>query len=270
MADLQRAQESPAFERFAPSPQTAASQRPAPADETTRPRIGRRPRRTKRRSRSRIDAGVALRALAVSCIVAVFVLGGFFLLHSLGLGRSAEEAEHMPPGTVEAVAGLVPTTAPATAAPAEDAGRIAALLSSEPAPSPAPAEASPTGGPTPADFTRPAFLEPRAADKADADAVDDPQPDPTPQADPARALPLPATRPAVARAAADGAEETGSVGQEGRITTAINLRSAPQRGSAVLATLEAGTKVTVYSCKSWCEVAAGGKRGYVYSRAVDQ
>lgn len=269
MADLQRAREGYAFERFAASPQAAASQRRSAAEETVRPRIGRGPRRTKRRSRSRMDMGVALRALAVSCAVAVFVLGGFFLLHSLGLGRSEEEA-HAPQPAV-AVAGLVPTTAPAAQAPAEDAGRIAALLSSEPAPAeaPAPIEAAPppaaAPGPSQADFSRPAFLEPREADKADADAADDP----APQAD-GGAVPLPAARPAMAQASAADGEETGSVGREGRITTAINLRSGPQRGSAVLATLEAGTKVTVYSCKSWCEVAAGDKRGYVYSRAVDR
>jgi uncharacterized protein YraI len=29
-------------------------------------------------------------------------------------------------------------------------------------------------------------------------------------------------------------------------------------------------RVTLIGCKSWCEVVANGKRGFVYGRAVDR
>lgn len=265
MADLQRAREANGLERPGVPPQAAGHLRAAVA-AGVRPRIGRGPSETRRPGRARIDRGVALRSLAISCAVAVFVLGGFYLLHSLGLGRT-EEAAHDAQPAPGVAAGLVPTTA--TAAPAAEEIAAAAVpaqaapapLAATPAtaaPAQAPAPPAPTG-PTAADFARPAFLEPLEADKADADATDDPPPE--------AVAPASAARPG---AEPSGAEQAEARGENGRINTAINLRSAPQRGASVLATLEAGTKVTVYSCKSWCEVAANGKRGYVYRRAVDQ
>lgn len=248
MADPRRASEAPASERIPVPPQSSSPQRRSTPVQAVRPRIGQGPGRTRRRSSTKIDRGVMLRALLVSCAVAAFVLGGFFLLHGLGLGRS-EEAAELPSAGTPATAGIIPTTAAAPMASAP-AAASAVTEAVEPAPA-APA-------PTPADFSRPAFLEPPAADKADADAADDPVPEASASADSAKAE----------ASAQDG--ESATAGKNGRITTAINLRSAPQRGASVLATLEAGTKVTVFSCKSWCEVAAGDKRGYVYRRAVDQ
>ncbi|MDQ0504414.1 SH3 domain-containing protein [Xanthobacter agilis] len=274
MADLQRAHEGFASER----PATAPSSPRNGSTQAVRPRLGHGRTPQARRGSARVDGGVVLRALGISCAVAVLVLGGFFLLRGFGLEQRQESVLTPGPGAAVAVGGLVPSTAPPT--PTTDARQIAALLSHEPAAAAKPppqAAASATKvvpAPTAADFARPAFLEPHAADKADADATDDPIDDPSPEARATASAPVPPARPALAQAsgssAADNAEETGSVGQSGRINTAINLRSGPQRGAAVLATLEAGTKVTVYSCKSWCEVAADGKRGYVYRRAVDQ
>lgn len=267
MADPQRSHEDDVFERGAAAPRASAFGRDDEPTQSVRPRIGRGPARVQQRAAARIDSQVALRAIGVSGAVAVLVLGGFFLLQSLGIWRTEEMAlEHsrLPQPTVKAAAGgLVPTTAPAAApAPPEvpnEAERVAALLSHEPAPQ-APAQATPPasapasaaprtpGAPTAADFARPAFLEPLEADDT-------------------------ANEPAAAK---DGTQDGGEARsdpageRQGRINTAINLRSGPQRGAPVLATLEAGTKVTIYSCKSWCEVAADGKRGYVYRRAVDQ
>ncbi len=247
MADPRRASEAPASERILVPPHSTSPERRSSSTQAVRPRIGHGPGRAKGPVSTKIDRGVMLRALLVSCAVAAFVLGGFFLLHILGLGRS-EEAAELPAPETTARASLVPTIAAAPASPAPVAPP--AMPAAEPAPA-APA-------PTPADFSRPAFLEPRAADNADADAMDDPVPEPNASAESAKAE----------ASAQDG--QSPAAGRNGRITTAINLRSAPQRGASVLATLEAGTKVTVFSCKSWCEVAAGDKRGYVYRRAVDQ
>ncbi|MFG1479029.1 SH3 domain-containing protein [Xanthobacter sp. V4C-4] len=254
MANLQRAPENLDIEPRPASPQPPAEPPRGPFAQGVRPRIGGGPVATPRRGNARVDRAVALRALAISCAVAVVVLGGFYTLHSLGFGRTEEAGrDAAAPGASVAPAGLVPTTA--AVAPADAAGEP-----EPPAPAPEPAPASAPAAPVPAgptaeDFARPAFLEPMSADKADADATDDPTPEVATAAKPATE-------------AADGT--AAPTGENGRINTAINLRSAPQKGAAVLATLEAGTKVTVYSCKFWCEVAANGKRGYVYRRAVDQ
>lgn len=311
MSDPQRTREGAAFERSAATPHVEFSADHQPQAAGTRPRIGKGPRvRPRTRRASTMDMGVLARALGVSLVVAVVVLGGFFLLRALGF--EATQANLLDHGGApsKVAGGLVPSIAPAamtatpgtpspataqpamaseppSAAPAPkpaaiDASRIASLLSNEPtakqspdeSAAPNPAAISPAAenmapavmatapvatapaAPTPADFARPAFIEPPAADKADADAIDDPAPE--------AAAPTPATRPNPPQERAEGS------GTAGRINTAINLRAAPQKGAAVLATLEAGTKITVYACKYWCEVGADGKRGYVYRRAVDQ
>lgn len=118
---------------------------------------------------------------------------------------------------------------------------------------------APETGPTAADLARPAFLEPLPGD-ADAD------PD-APDLAALGPVPHPPPRPDDIPAAGRG-EETGSIGRQGRITRDINLRTGPRTRAGVIATLDRGTRITVHSCKSWCEVSAGGKRGYVYRRAV--
>ncbi|MFH3478992.1 SH3 domain-containing protein [Xanthobacter variabilis] len=264
MADPRRSHEDTVFERTAASSQATSPPRRATPDQGVRPRIGRGPRRTRRKTVARIDAGVALRSAAISAAVAVFVLGGFFALQSLGIWRDHEAAlgreKLMDPPSSVAAGGLVPTTAPAPTESSLEVRRSASLLGKEPAaeppantaPSAAAAETAPEpkpGQPTAADFERPAFLEPLEADEEPNEA---------------------GGAAAAASRAAGSAPSSSDNGREGRINTPINLRNAPQRGATVLATLAAGTKVTIYGCKSWCEVAADGKRGYVYRRAVDQ
>lgn len=204
-------------------------------------------------------------------------------------------------GTLVAVQLLGMGHAPGMAKP--DPNRLAvraalALRAEPPAPTPAPeaapavppaaaperpADAAPTVAPTPADFARPAFLEPigprdvllspeadapRPLEPATADADVDPvevASIPTPPD--GTATPLPRKRPEnIPAADADDAAK----GRTGRITMDINLRSGPRRSSRVIGTIPEGTKVKVVSCKSWCEVVADDKRGYVYRRAVDR
>lgn len=49
-----------------------------------------------------------------------------------------------------------------------------------------------------------------------------------------------------------------------RTTTTLNLRSGPSAGTSKLATLPAGTPVTLGACAGgWCQVTWSGRRGYV-------
>ncbi|MFG1223229.1 SH3 domain-containing protein [Xanthobacter wiegelii] len=125
----------------------------------------------------------------------------------------------------------------------------------------------PEAGPTPADFSRPAFLEPlddadAAATAARGETVAETKPA-------AEAAPLPAPRP-VKMASADAAASDADAAETARIRSAVTMRSGPRRSASPIGTLEAGTKVKLYSCKSWCEVSTGDKRGWVYKSSVDR
>ena len=49
-----------------------------------------------------------------------------------------------------------------------------------------------------------------------------------------------------------------------RVTTAVNLRTSPKKGSSVAAVVPNGSAVNVLSCDGWCEVVYNGKKGWVY------
>ncbi|WP_367782559.1 SH3 domain-containing protein [Mesorhizobium marinum] len=49
-----------------------------------------------------------------------------------------------------------------------------------------------------------------------------------------------------------------------RITSAVNMRSAPRKGAGVLAVVPAGATVGLISCDGWCQIAYGGRQGWVY------
>lgn len=132
----------------------------------------------------------------------------------------------------------------------------------------------PDAQPTKADFERPAFLEPRDGEDQGADGA----PVVTAfaaEAAPAIEAPLPAPRPA-SRPRVASTEDTSDKadpaegGRSTKLVKSINLRSAPKKGASTIGVLSAGTKVTLYSCKSWCEVSTGDKRGYVYKDAISQ
>lgn len=52
------------------------------------------------------------------------------------------------------------------------------------------------------------------------------------------------------------------------VASSVNMRARPQNGAAVVAVLAQGLSVQVLGCDHWCEIEAGGKRGYVYKKFV--
>jgi len=70
------------------------------------------------------------------------------------------------------------------------------------------------------------------------------------------------TAPAATRSAA------APRGDRATISTFVNMRSRPDNDAAVVAVLAQGLSVRVLGCDYWCEIEAGGKRGYVYKRFV--
>ena len=44
----------------------------------------------------------------------------------------------------------------------------------------------------------------------------------------------------------------------------VNMRAKPDNRAPVVAILADGLSVKVLSCDYWCEVEAGGKRGFVF------
>lgn len=54
-----------------------------------------------------------------------------------------------------------------------------------------------------------------------------------------------------------------------RIRTAVNLRSSPSNRGRVLKVVPANSSVGVVDCDSWCEIIAGGTRGYVFKSFVN-
>lgn len=284
MTDLQPAGAWGSGEAAQPQP-PAKSRNNGSGSAPVRPRIGTGPR-TRRRRRARIDAGVIVRSVGISAAVLVVAFGGLLALHLFApprpvvavaeipaaapaTKRTTAPTQHSvePPAAAMRAAAVLnapsaETTREANAAPADAAATPLAQPSGGTVATPAASPAAPEG-PTPADFARPAFLEPRAPATrvAAGESAAEGEEDETVAAAP--------TTPASAPQSRDS-DVTASVRRTGRISSAINLRSAPRRGAEVIGTLEAGTKVDIFSCKSWCEVAADGKRGYVYARAVDQ
>ncbi|UJX45189.1 SH3 domain-containing protein [Xanthobacter sp. YC-JY1] len=250
--------------------ETAQNQRP-----TVPARIGAGSR--PRRSSKRRDGLMLWRVLGASAAVLILGMGGL-LAYNLVAPRSdtSQTAAAPTQPTPAAPATAVATAAPKPATPAQpkriaDAGhgqsamKVASILGAggETA-APAPAEV----GPTAADFSRPAFLEPlndTDEETLPASAVETVAERTPPDA----AAPLPAPRP-VKMASAETAASDDESATSARIRSAVTLRSGPRRSASAIGTLEGGTKVKLYSCKSWCEVSTGDKRGWVYKSSVDR
>lgn len=205
----------------------------------------------------------------------------------IGMGSLLAYQLVAPGGAPRLLAAAPPAAAPANSAPrrlgegghAQAAVRVASILGAagaEPAsvsPASAPpasamrvAIATPDGSaepaPTAADFARPAFLEPLDGAAADTEEESADGAGPRAQAALQDGVPLPTPKPA--RMAAAVSDD----GKTARIRSSVTLRSGPRRSASAIGTLKAGTQVKLYSCKSWCEVASGDKRGFVYKASV--
>lgn len=273
-----------------------------------RPRIGAGPRREIRSARALFHTPSTLHLIAIATSVVILGGGLGITLHLLGSDRAPEPSRPAsigaaPAGTTAAAASPstvittpaaasgtepAPTGSAAGGASETSARQASALPAALPSDSPAeagPAVAAPsaTDAPTPTadDFRRPAFLEPmRSGDPsavADAAAPEDGSGEPDDSAAPPAAdTPVPPSghRPARTASASAGTDEAVSAasasaeGTTARLTMAVTFRSAAQRGASALGTLAAGTEVKVVSCKSWCEIIADGKRGFVFNNAV--
>jgi hypothetical protein len=89
----------------------------------------------------------------------------------------------------------------------------------------------------------------------------EPEPERKPAAEP----------PTQAAARAPAGEGTAPV-RPGRATINdfVNLRARPDNASPVVAILAEGLAVKVIACDYWCEVEAGGKRGFVFKKFVSR
>ncbi|MEP9347414.1 SH3 domain-containing protein [Xanthobacter sp. KR7-225] len=246
MSGLQRAQR-----RIAPRVLSGTS--PARANAGSRPRAA-----VARPQRARVE-GVTLPALwrLLAIAACAGILGGGALL------------------------GVQLSSAPSVPAAPDDhrrlAVKVASILGAPPAPERPRAEAPPTAE----DFARPAFLEPlpapgaatatRALAAAARPADEAPRQTPDPQASEGDARVTAIEAPALPPAPLPPPQPAAGAGaRTARIAFDVTMRSGPRRGAAAIGQIDRNTRVTVIACKSWCEVVSGGKRGFVYRRAVDQ
>lgn len=242
-----------------------------------------------RRPVKRSDGLVLWRVLGLSAAVLILGLGGLlaFNVTAPPSGTAAPKSDQTAAAQAPAVPAPAGASAPgqaAQAAPAQaqvapvrpkrigepghsqTALKVASILG---AGGETPVQPIAEAGPTAADFARPAFLEPigeASDDSALADGARETVAESTP---PDAAAPLPAPRP-VQMASTDAAAAGDDAAGTARIRSAVTLRSGPRRSASAIGTLETGTRVKLYSCKSWCEVSSGDKRGWVYKSSVDR
>jgi hypothetical protein len=54
----------------------------------------------------------------------------------------------------------------------------------------------------------------------------------------------------------------------GKVNSAVNMRAGPDNSEKVVRVLKAGTEVEIVKCRIWCEIIAGGDRGFVFQRFI--
>jgi hypothetical protein len=77
-------------------------------------------------------------------------------------------------------------------------------------------------------------------------------------------------RPQVAARAPAGEESAPVRPGRATINGFVNLRAKPDNAAPVVAILAEGLSVKVIACDYWCEIEAGGKRGFVFKRFVSR
>lgn len=74
---------------------------------------------------------------------------------------------------------------------------------------------------------------------------------------------------AVPNEAVAALSEADSARRSATVNASVNMREAADNDATILAVLPRGSAVEIIGCDLWCEVAAAGKRGYVFKRFVD-
>lgn len=77
-----------------------------------------------------------------------------------------------------------------------------------------------------------------------------------------------AAAPVVTAPATTGSTDSASTAGQAVVSDHVNMRAAPENGSAVVAVVPIGQQVTVLSCDQWCNVSYDGREGWVYRRFV--
>ena len=54
------------------------------------------------------------------------------------------------------------------------------------------------------------------------------------------------------------------------VNQAVKMRSGPDNDASVVKVVPTGARVDVVGCKGWCEVIAGGDRGYIFQRFLNR
>lgn len=114
----------------------------------------------------------------------------------------------------------------------------------------------------------------KTADVARAPLAEDPAIDETPpratNSEPAKVdKPAPkkiaSADPKPARAKSGGAVTSSAI-----VNQAVKMRSGPDNDASVVKVVPTGARVDIVACKGWCEVIAGGDRGYIFQRFLNR
>jgi hypothetical protein len=54
------------------------------------------------------------------------------------------------------------------------------------------------------------------------------------------------------------------------VNQAVKMRSGPDNDASVVKVVPTGARVDIVACKGWCEVIAGGDRGYIFQRFLNR
>lgn len=66
-----------------------------------------------------------------------------------------------------------------------------------------------------------------------------------------------------------GARAPSANGTPARVNDDVRLRAGPDNHAAVLGVVTRSSPIVVHSCRGWCDVSAGSKRGYVFKKFID-
>jgi Bacterial SH3 domain len=85
---------------------------------------------------------------------------------------------------------------------------------------------------------------------------------------PAEEVPAPAQTDPMLEAPPE-LEPAASESASARVTSAVSMRSGPDRGTAAVGVVPADAPVQVVACDGWCEIVYNGQRGFIYKTFLD-